>query len=76
MPRFKEFSDCRIAMYPHDHRPPHVHIEFRDGDRCTVEIVSLKIVGTVRPAAKLREALDWIVANRALLLVQWEEIVR
>lgn len=38
--------------------------------------VALVIVGTVRPAARLTEALDWIAANRTALLVQWEEIVR
>ena len=63
-------------MYPRDHRPPHVHVEFRDGERCAVEIVSSKVIGTVRPAARLAAALDWIAANRVLLLAQWEEIVR
>lgn len=76
MPKIKEFAHCRIAIYPRDHRPPHVHIEFRNGDRCSVEIASLKIIGTVRPAARLTKALDWIAANRTSLLAKWEEIVR
>ena len=74
MPKIKEFTRFRIAIYPRDHLPPHV--EFRDGDRCTVEIASLKILGTVRPAAKLTDALDWIAANRVPLLAKWKEIVR
>jgi hypothetical protein len=76
MPKLEEFSQCRVSMYPRDHGPAHVHVEFGDGDRCTVEIASLKVVGTIRPASKLAEALDWIEANRASLLAQWEEIVR
>ncbi|MBK6276598.1 MAG: DUF4160 domain-containing protein [Gammaproteobacteria bacterium] len=76
MPRLKEFSQCRVSMYPRDHRPAHVHVEFRDGDRCTVEIASLRVVGTIRPASKMAEALDWIAANRETLMAQWEEIVR
>lgn len=76
MPRLKEFSQCRVSMYPRDHRPAHVHVEFRDGGRCTVDIASLKVVGTIRPASKLAEALDWIVVNREWLLTQWEEIVK
>lgn len=76
MPKLKEFSQCRVSMYPRDHRPAHVHVEFRDGDRCTVEIASLKVVGTIRPGSKLAEALDWIVVNREWLLTQWEEIVK
>ncbi len=76
MPRLEEFSQCRVSMYPRDHRPAHVHVEFRDGDRCTVEIASLRVVGTIRPASKMAEALDWIAANRETLMAQWEEIVR
>jgi hypothetical protein len=76
MPKLKQFADCRISIYPRDHFPPHVHVEFRDGDRCTVEIVSLKVAGSVRPAGKLRSALDWIEENRATLLATWKDIVR
>lgn len=76
MPKLEEFSQCRVSMYPRDHRPAHVHVEFRDGDRCTVEIASLRVVGTIRPASKMAEALDWIAANRETLMAQWEEIVR
>lgn len=76
MPRVRQFSNCRIAIYPRDHRPAHVHVEFRDGDRCTVEIETLKVVGIVRPAGKLAVALEWIAANRAGLLAKWKEIVR
>ena len=43
MPKLKQFAGCRIAIYPRDHRPPHVHVEFRDGSRCTVEIESLRV---------------------------------
>lgn len=76
MPKIKQFPNCRIAINPRDHRPPHVHVEFRDGDRCTVDIETLKINGTVRPAAKLTVALKWIETNRALLLAKWKEIVK
>jgi hypothetical protein len=76
MPKLKQFADCRISLYPRDHHPPHVHVEFRDGDRCTVDIGSLNVTGSVRPAAKLVKALDWIAANRASLLETWKDIVR
>lgn len=76
VPEITRFSNCRIAIYPRDHRPPHVHVEFRDGDRCTVEIETLEVVGVVRPTAKLAVALEWIGNNRAELLAKWKEIVR
>jgi hypothetical protein len=62
-------------MYPRDHAPPHVHVEFRDGDRCTVEIKSLKVHGLVRPSSKLAPALTWIESRREHLLARWKEIV-
>ena len=76
MPKLKQFADCRIAIYPRDHRPPHVHVELRDGSRCTVEIETLLVGGAVRPSRRLREPLTWIAANRARLLAKWKEIVR
>lgn len=76
MPRLKQFPGCRIAIYPRDHRPPHVHVEFRDGSRCTVEIETLLVTGVVRPSGRLKQPLEWIAANRTWLLAKWEEIVR
>jgi hypothetical protein len=53
-----------------------VHVEFRDGSRCTVEIETLLVAGTARPSSRLNEPLKWIAANRAWLLAKWKEIVR
>jgi hypothetical protein len=76
MPKLKQFPGCRIAMYPRDHRPAHVHVEFRDGSRCTVEIDSLNVSGSIRPAARLAPAMAWIAANKATLLAKWKEIAQ
>jgi RNase P/RNase MRP subunit POP5 len=51
-------------------------VEFRDGSRCTVEIESLKVSGTIRPAARLASAMAWIEANPTMLLAQWKGIVQ
>jgi hypothetical protein len=76
VPRLKQFPGCRIAIYPRDHRPPHVHVEFRDGDRCKVQIESLLVTGVIRPPSKLKKPIAWIAANRKELLAKWKEIVR
>jgi hypothetical protein len=76
VPKLKQFPGCRIVIYPRDHRPPHVHVEFRDGSRCTVEIETLLAAGAVRPSGRLQQPLRWIAANRARLLAKWKEIVR
>ena len=49
-------------------------MELRDGSRCTVEIESLKVSGTIRPAARLASAMAWIEANQTMLLAKWKEI--
>jgi hypothetical protein len=51
-------------------------VEFRDGDRCKIEIETLLVLGTVRPIGKLAKPLAWIAANREWLLAKWQEIVR
>ena len=51
-------------------------MEFRDGSRCTVEIESLKVSGTIRLAARLASAMAWIEANPTMLLAQWKGIVQ
>ena len=75
MPKLKQFPGCRIVIYPRDHRP-HVHVEFRDGNRCTLEIETLLVTGAVRPSGRLKQPLGWIAANRVRLLAKWKEIVR
>jgi len=51
-------------------------VESRDGSRCTVEIESLRVSGTIRLAAGLASAMAWIDANQTMLLATWKEIVR
>jgi len=51
-------------------------VEFRDGDRCKVQIDTLLVTGVVRPSSKLKKPLAWIAANRKQLLEKWKEIVR
>ena len=75
MPKLKQFAACRVVIYPRDHRPPHVHVEFRDGSRCTVEIETLLVTGVVRPAGRLKQPLEWIAKNQAQLLAKWKEFV-
>jgi hypothetical protein len=51
-------------------------MEFRDGNRCTVEIETLLVTGAVRPSGRLKQPPRWIAANRVRLLAKWKEIVR
>ena len=77
MPTIMRFSNCRLTIYPNEHGTPHFHIEFTDGDRCSVAIETLEILaGMVNPEKKMSEALKWAAENRSLLRGKWEEITR
>ena len=77
MPTIMRFRSCRLTIYPNEHGPPHFHLEFTDGDRCSIGIESLEVlVGTVTPAKKMAEAIKWAAENQAFLLAKWEEITQ
>lgn len=77
MPAIKTFSNCRLSIYPREHGIPHFHLDFADGDRCTVAIATEEILaGEARPRRKLEIPLAWARDNRELLLQKWKEITR
>jgi hypothetical protein len=77
MPTIKIFDDCAIVINPRDHLPPHFHVIFRDGQRCSIAIDSLAIIaGSAPPGRRLKVALAWAKDNRLLLQTRWEEIHR
>ena len=57
------------------HPLPRVHVGFRDGSRVSVCIATGQVlVGGVRPAARLVQALDWIAAHRDELLIEYRRL--
>jgi len=75
MPTIMRFRTCRLTIYPDEHGIPHFHLEFTDGDRCSIAIKTLTIlVGSVSPEKKMAEALKWASENQDLLLKKWKEI--
>jgi hypothetical protein len=50
--------------------------DFRDGNRCTVEIETLLVTGAVRPSGRQKQPLIWIAANRVRRSAKCKEIVR
>lgn len=77
MPVIKRIGNCAIKMYADEHPPPHFHVEFSDGTRCSIEIETLEILaGTVHPMRRLNEALMWAAMNRDVLWSKWKELTR
>ncbi len=66
-------SNWKIAVYGGEHGLPHFHIEGREF-RCSIAIVSLDLIVGFAPASVMREALEWALANRALLMATWVEL--
>jgi Domain of unknown function (DUF4160) len=58
-------------MYLGDHPPPHVHVVLRDRRDCIVEIESLLIIGKLA-GREIRDALNWIEAEKTFLLNEWQ----
>ncbi len=61
-------------MWPNDHRPPHVHVEYA-GEVAVIQIESL----IVRPDTKMRvpdiaRAMALVLENRQLLLDHWRRL--
>jgi len=73
MPVLQRFAGFVIRMYFADHNPPHVHVVGPDFE-ALVSVADLAVIAGELPARFSREALDWIVENRAFLLLKWEEL--
>jgi uncharacterized protein DUF4160 len=77
MPTIMRFRTCRLTIYPNEHGTPHFHLEFTDGERCSIAIETLEVlVGKLSQERKAAEALGWAEKNRELLLAKWKEITR
>ena len=66
-------DDWRIRINGGESHPlPHAHVEFRDGSRVSVAIVSLEaLTGSVRPLKRLDEPLTWIANHRDELIAEY-----
>jgi hypothetical protein len=75
MPEFIGIGGFKLLMFFHDENPPHVHIKGADFAAKIRISDGTILVGEV-PNRPLRLARQWIEANRAALLDQWDEFQR
>ena len=71
MPTMQRLPDCRILMYLGNHPPRHVHVVLRDDRDAIVELESLLVIGKLA-SREIRDALNWITAQKAFLLDEWQ----
>lgn len=68
MPVLKRFGSSKIAIFPNDHPPPHVHI-LVDGQDMSVSLVTGRaMAGSLR---NVEPAVAWINENRDTLMALW-----
>jgi hypothetical protein len=71
MPTIRQFSASRIVIYAADHPPPHVHVVFKDGRECTVNLDNLAVTGRIL-RREIREELVWVSAQKTALMQAWK----
>jgi hypothetical protein len=71
VPRLSEFFGIIIAMYYHDHWPPHFHARYGEHE-ATVRIDTLAVLGGALPRRAYGLVLEWAAFHRRELAENWE----
>ena len=74
MPVIERFPNCRVAIYPRDHAPPHFHVLLSDGREAWVAIATLEILYGKVATREIADVLAWARANQARLAEKFEEL--
>ncbi len=75
MPTISVFFGISIRMYFGDHDPPHFHAAYGEFE-AQVAIDTLEVIEGNLPRRALSLVLEWAVANRDQLRVDWELAVQ
>lgn len=72
MGKLATIRNITIRVYANDHLPPHFHVVSPDFE-ALVELSTMTVIAGNIPKAG-QEAKDWSVANRALIVAEWNRI--
>jgi hypothetical protein len=75
MPEVSRFLGIIIAMYHHDHAPPHFHATY-GSQKGVFSIKELKMLEGKLPKRVISLVLEWAFIHREELLQDWELAVR
>jgi hypothetical protein len=74
MPCLCELSNAKVYIYARgEHPPPHFHLIGPDWE-AIIDIRTLKVMRGSAPGSDLREAINWAMTNKRLLLKRWSEL--
>ena len=75
MTTYTPTNDWRIRINGNEHGVPHVHVEFRDGNRVSVAIATGEVLaGQVSPTRRLLDALNTIRQNQTEYLDKYRRL--
>jgi hypothetical protein len=72
MGKLHQIGKVFIRVYANDHLPPHFHIVAPDFE-ALIEIETNAVLAGELPK-KGRAAMDWAIANKALIAAEWNRI--
>jgi hypothetical protein len=73
VPRIGEALGILFYVYAEDHSPPHVHAIY-GSEQAQLVIASGVLLAGSLPGNKLRQAQDWLAANRAVAQAAWDRL--
>jgi acyl dehydratase len=73
VPRIGETLGILFYVYAEDHNPPHVHAIY-GSEQAQLVIASGALLAGSLPGSKLRQAQDWLAANRAVAQAAWARL--
>ncbi|MGQ0484890.1 MAG: DUF4160 domain-containing protein [Hyphomicrobiales bacterium] len=73
MPTIAIVDGVKIAIYPKDHLPPHLHARYAEFE-AQISIATGDVLEGKLPAAKMKAVKAWLEAHRGEVAFVWEEI--
>ena len=74
MPKLAMIAGVRIAIWPNDHEPSHVHCYY-NGQECRLAITNSELIDGDLERAKLIAVKLWLDTNRNQIAFAWREIM-
>jgi len=73
MPTITIIDGIKISIYPNEHNPPHLHIDYAEFS-CLIEISTQKVIKGQIPIKILIKINEWLVINQLKLLQMFNDL--
>ncbi len=73
MPTLIIIEGVKISIFPNEHNPPHLHVDFAEYS-CLIEISTLNVIKGEIPLKMYKKIQMWIATNQTKLLEMFNEL--